>query len=539
METREPPPATPPGIFGDRGTIVAVAVAGLALQVLLWWRSLWIYRDQAELLELGLELAAGGRLAPFGKLMTGDLLIPGVLLELLVGLPLLAWADPRAPVALFLPLHAAAAWILWRILERDLGRSVAGVFLALFWLSPWRLYHAGFLWEPGYLMLPAAVHLAACRALAERPRFAPSAAVGATLALTFQLHASAVVLAAATALLLWRRRIRIAWGGLATGALAGALTLLPTAAAWLGGQRPDRPAVDVELGLRFGSPFKAVLYWLRMGSLDLGRRFRETVFCDPHAAAAGAGDWRLCGLAGALALVAVVSTVIALLAWRRFLGRRSATPRAAWYRGYALAMVGGSMAAALVSPVLLQSWHLLVALPAATLPVAIWFAAIWPGVAGWRRGALALFVLLRPALALLLAFGHPMFATPLDPSVPRHLVPPELATATGGSRVALRSAPGVVGPARCLPTARPAPQPVASAPATRSSRSRASRATPASTGSPVKPPTARKASGSPIRTIEPSPAASTVTLHGSISPTSASRESARWASGGLQAPRIE
>ena len=92
----------------------------------------------------------------------------------------------------------------------------------LYWLSPWRLYHAGFLWEPGMMFLPAAIHLGSCWLLrpsdgpaslakeskTETVRLAASIALGIVLVGSLQIHASFVVLVAATLGLAATRRIR-------------------------------------------------------------------------------------------------------------------------------------------------------------------------------------------------------------------------------------------------------------------------------------------------------------------------------------------
>ncbi len=417
--------------------VAALLAAGSGIQLALWQRAVWLYRDQVELLTLGWQLAEGGGLAPFGKLMTGGYPVPGVLLQLLIGLPLEVWPDYRAPGLLLVGVHLAAGLVLARMLGRDFGAPFAALYLAVLWLSPWRLYHSGFLWEANYLLLPAAAHLAACRALAEQPRRGPSWVLGLLLVLTPQLHASFPILWVATLLLWWRGRLRPRpWPALA-GMATAALGLLPTAAALLAGESPPRPEAAAGWLERLNSAQKALVYWFRFGSLDVGRRYRETVLCGRPGGTGVAGGESPAGclLADATQVVALASVAAALVAgwwlWRHSGARSSGAigwpepPGACWgwYRAYALALLAAVLICAPASPVQVQGWQLLLALPAACLPVAGWIAGVWPRGRPWLRAALVVFLFWRLPAVLVLGWGHPMYATPERPDDPRHMVP--------------------------------------------------------------------------------------------------------------------
>ena len=139
--------------------------------------------------------------------MSGGGHVPGSLLPLLIAGPLEAWSDYRAPALLIGLGHLAAVGVLSACLGRALGGAFLAAYLAAYWLSPWRLYHAGFLWEPAYVFLPAALHLASTWRLRAGPHPGWSLVLTATLMLTLQLHASFVVLIVLTALLAARRMI--------------------------------------------------------------------------------------------------------------------------------------------------------------------------------------------------------------------------------------------------------------------------------------------------------------------------------------------
>ena len=170
--------------------------------------------------------------------MSGDGRIPGALLPLLIALPLEVWPDYRAPALLSGLTHFAAAALLAACVGRALGARFAAAYLAIYWLSPWRLYHAGFLWEPAYVFLPAALHLFCAYRLRERPHAGWSILLGLLLSATLQLHGSFLVLVLLTAMLVARKLVRIDWRGAALGLAAGCLTLVPTLQAFAAGALP-------------------------------------------------------------------------------------------------------------------------------------------------------------------------------------------------------------------------------------------------------------------------------------------------------------
>lgn len=412
---------------------VMVLLTGLLVQIWFWLRSVWIYLDQVELYQLGMALARDGELLPLGKISTGGLPIPGVILELLVGLPLMVWLDLRASTLVIILFHLAAVLLLTWVLARDLGWRFATLYLVIFWLSPWRFFYSGFLWETNYLLLPAAMHLVSCRALRDEARFGASALLVATLLLTAQVHGSALILGLSCLILLMHRRLHLHLGGAAAGAVLGSLSLLPTVMALVKGSglhlRLDAPA---DLLTRLNSVEKALVYWFRLGSLDVGRRFRQSLFCTEP----GGGDTipqpLLCHLLEITQILALASVLVALAAgwWflRRPRGNRSPGGERSmwsWYRHYASAMVQAVLISAFLSPILIQGWHVLIALPIACLPVAAWVDDRWPTAGSFMRAALALFLLWRIPASLLL-LGHPMYTKPTSPELPRHIAPPEL-----------------------------------------------------------------------------------------------------------------
>ena len=133
-------------------------MVGLGVQLWLWSRATYHW-DQIHLYRIGMDLALDGAVCGSSKVMSGGSEVPGCLLQMVVGVPLSLWFDYRSPGLVVVLFHALAGLLLWSVFQRALGPRFAALYLAIYWLSPWRLYHSGFIWEPNYLLLPAAVHL--------------------------------------------------------------------------------------------------------------------------------------------------------------------------------------------------------------------------------------------------------------------------------------------------------------------------------------------------------------------------------------------
>jgi hypothetical protein len=399
----------------------ALILAGVALQAWLASRG-GIGGDQYVLFDLGLDYLEEGRLSAFGKGMSGGGFIPGSLLQLLIGVPFSLWHDYRSPVVLIGVFHLLAALVSLSVVRQAAGSRTALFFLAVWWLSPWRLYHSGILWEPAYVVLPSALHLLACWKLRARPGAAWSALLAATLVLTFQLHGSFLFLVILTAAVLIRKLIRLHWAGVIAGAAAGGLTLMPTVSAFMSGTLPSPAPTKSFVGYGLVSVvpvLKGFVYWFRLGSLDIGRRLKGVVFLDEGWAGAGWGSVAVKAAVTGLVYLSAASVLVALAAsWWYFLSSRRSEGRGAgwlWLRSYALAALVSLVAASALSPVTIQSWHVVIVLPAACLPVALWLDEQWPPGKRWLRLTLILFLVLRVPQVIAVGAGHEAYR--LDPAI--------------------------------------------------------------------------------------------------------------------------
>ena len=416
--------------------------AGLALAALMVARS-QVGGDQLNLLARG-WLLTRGQMVWFGNPLSTGGKAPGGITSLLVGLPLLLWRDHRAATAAVALCHLAAYLVLDRTLARIVSPRERLPFAILYWLSPWQLYFGTFLWNPNYLILGGAAHLATAWRLRRAPGLTASLLHTATLVLGMQIHPAFLLLATGSALLWWRGYLRPHAGGAALGAVLGALPLVPWAREVIA-----HPAMLAEVhkgfpgrGLLFSLP-RGILYWLRYSSLSLAGRSGLFDFTEAFGAAA---DRRLGPFFRALTEgVGPATVVLPLLAnlwlWRRWRRRRRARQREepaaasgldrvnrlerlarllrlprlpaaasdrAWLQGYVVLTFVAAAAVYALSPTTMMYWQGLCLFHAAVLPLTLYAGLLLRTRHAARvlAGAAA-YAVLEIVLALGIAFGTP------------------------------------------------------------------------------------------------------------------------------------
>lgn len=357
-------------------------------------------------------------MSPVGVASSGGGTVPGCLLQLLVGVPLQMWRDYRAPGLAVVLAHLLAVAVLIGTLGRALGLRFLTLFLAVYWLSPWRTYHSGFLWNPNFLFLPAALHLGCTWQLRKEKRVLPSAVLAAAIVLAMQLHASFLILAVASAILIWRKLTQLHWRGALLGCAVGSLTLIPTAIAFFRGALPKIVPHTAEgvsaLILPIQNFGKALMYWFRFGSPEVGRRLGDTVYLssDPLDAAPFLPVPSV--LVSVIVILGLVAVAIPIRAAWMFLRPSNLRGKVhssdvAWLRAYALCFLVALLAVAVISPSSLQAWHLIISLHAACIPVALFLQYCLDAQTKWLRSIPALFLALQICVVLLVASGNKMY----------------------------------------------------------------------------------------------------------------------------------
>ncbi|MBD3298995.1 MAG: hypothetical protein GF341_10090 [candidate division Zixibacteria bacterium] len=419
----------------SRFWLAAVVVCGLLLQTWLFVRS-WLSGDQLVLLQLGLDFVSTHDLKAVAKGMSGSGHLPGGLLQLVIGVPLLIYPHFKSPNVVVFLSHIAALWIFIRVLRPSVSPIFLVIFAGLYWLSPWRLYHAGFLWEPSLLYLPAAAHLWACWRSRDTRAIVPSFILGLLMTATLQLHASFLILVVLTVLLWVGRRIRVHLLAAGAGLIVGGLTLIPTIIAWYQGTLPGVNPSDgfVGRGLVYVFPLlKGVLYWIRFISSDAGSTIKTTMFMRGEWGDGSACRAIVSAVVYGLFYAGTASILLCVPAVYRFVrdhlthwNKRVHEPMA-WLMQYALYALGAMLVAVALSPVTTQSWHVILILPAACLSASYWFEQQWMNGRALMRYAIIALIVIRIPLTITFGLGHDRYRKrPLSEFVDEANISPEL-----------------------------------------------------------------------------------------------------------------
>jgi hypothetical protein len=361
---------------GARASFLSWFALGLAIGALMVANS-QLSSDQAQLLNLGWQLAHNHVWVPHGMLTSAGGFSPGGFSGLLVALPLYLWNDYRSPALFTLLLHAGAFLLLVRALKPALTDFGRYLLLILVWLSPWHLYFAAHVWDANYMYVFAVLHLVTAQRMAQRREIWTTALHVLLLGLSVQIHTSGAVLCILSVVLFASGRLKVSWQGFAVGVAACAASLAP----WVWAVHQDATLMPggkgfLLRGIAYGFPlFRGVLYWLKLSSLSFVARMYDLDFTTALGPTAGPVVSSLAQLVATLASVTLVATL--WLQWRffrraprRFLTQASAgyRPRS-WLRFYVTAMCAAALISFAVSPTTIMFWQVFVALPASALAV--------------------------------------------------------------------------------------------------------------------------------------------------------------------------
>jgi hypothetical protein len=355
---------------------------GLAFGLVMVLRS-QVSGDQLNMLARG-WLLTHGQWVQYGMTTSANGKSPGGLIAVLAGLPLLLWHDYRAPALFILLGHVFAFAVIDRTVRRIVTPRERLLFAVIYWLGPWQLLFAGFLWNANWLAVLSAIHLSTAYVQRERATFWASFAHVLALGLFLQIHLSAVTLIIASALLLSRRWMRLHWGGVATAVACGAASLLP----WLSAVRANQGLLPGGKGfplrglLVIYPLLRGAFYWVRLPSLQLDGTMTSYDFTNivgPEANRALAP-----ALHGAALVIGAVSLVLPLLAtvwllrrgWRQRFRRDLPISGRAWLARYVVVVLVAALASFALSPTTIMAWQCFPVLPAATLAIVLWLGAV-------------------------------------------------------------------------------------------------------------------------------------------------------------------
>jgi len=365
-------------------------VLGLALAWLFATQQI-VDGDQTQMLLKGYQGAYLGQWSSFGSAASVVGNVPGNLLGMVVGVPLLVWDSPYSPM-FFLVLIRLIGFLMFDSLIKHVFTTNDGSaqitrlsFLLLCWLNPWFLYET-LLYNPSYLFFCAALHCWSAWHLRLQRSFVMTLLHVLAIGLAMQLHYSWLLLAIISLILWWQRQIKINYWAVCVAIGLIALSLLPYWLTW--SQKANlAPHDDLESQKRYigyGAVhvfpvIKSYFYWLRYGSWWFPSKLvNDTQFIWVSSEVwlqwVSVWVWRM------LMYVAGISSVLFVLwanillgaslrgQWLRRDVNKTITPTH-WLGLYALAAVVATLINAGLAPITFNYWHLILVFPFALFPV--------------------------------------------------------------------------------------------------------------------------------------------------------------------------
>lgn len=313
--------------------------------------------------------------------------VPGTLSTLLVALPLKLFDSPYSPMFFLLALRLASFMIFDSIIKRHFPQTIRLFFLLICWLNPWFQFES-LLYNPSYLFFCSALHFWSAYHLINRSSILHSFLHILSIGLALQLHYSWPLLAAISVFLFAKRYIAINWFGVITAILVIIGSLIPYYfdvshnVSLLKNQDPEANARYIGWGgVHIYPVFKALLYWLRYASLLFPNKIitdAEFNWLSEHYILQQMLVYLWRGLTFFIGGISVVFSVAAnYFCWQKtkknlfLINRSNITNYEDWLINYSIGAVLAVIISAILSPIVLIYWHLMLVFPFALFPMLI------------------------------------------------------------------------------------------------------------------------------------------------------------------------
>lgn len=365
----------------QKGAIALIIL--LALILSFYYQSQqWLSGDQWQMLNKGFLAALTGEYLPYGNEASTMGNVPGSLSSIVIGLPLALWFNPYAPVILLELTRIAGIFLFIDALSKLFSPRTVVVGTLCYALNPWFLYDS-LLYNPAYLSFGAAFVLNMLVRLRrqgqERQSYGATFVYSMLLTLgvgwCLQLHFSWPVLVALTGLMWLMRAIRFSFVGAAAGLVLIGLSLIPYIQETLVNDyitsNPTTYAKERYLGyglVHVYPLFKALLYWLRFGSLLVTNKAMvpELAVSAPFYQEALYYGWLVfTQVIGALTVV--VAAIINYKILRRQVAARQ--PNMRFVRALTISSVGALLIAAGAATLTLNYWQIIILFCFALMPI--------------------------------------------------------------------------------------------------------------------------------------------------------------------------
>lgn len=336
--------------------------------------------DQLQMLHKGYLGANESIWLAFGNAASAVGNVPGTLSALIVGIPLVIWDNPWAPMLFLILLRVIAFFMFDRVISSIFSQPIRLVFLALFWLNPWFLYNS-LLYNPAYLCFFTALHFWSAYQLKNKPSFIYSGLHILAIGGAMQLHYSWPVLAIITCCLLYRKMIYLSWWAVISAIGIIFLSLIPYFQEYISNENISRES-DRYIGygaIHVYPVIKAFLYWLRYGSTLFSNKIISDVNFDWLTQLSWLSmiityTWQaLLYLIGVLTLIANMK-----INWLSFKIIKPIIKRSEpilndkiWLLLFSFAAVVSVIISSMLSPITFSYWHLIIIYPIALLPILV------------------------------------------------------------------------------------------------------------------------------------------------------------------------
>ena len=228
--------------------------------------------DIAQLLARAHHFLSTGILTPYGSIASSGVKVftPGSFLSAAISWPMALWDHPFAALIAVSLFHLAGLLLVVTVLLKYFDFKMVLLYVVFYWCSPWRTSEV-FLWNPTYMFFWVPLHFWSAERNSEKPDFIASAIHIISIFGAMQSHSSFVALVILSFLLLWKKAIRLSWGGSFCGVLLGGLSLLPYFLEKIHHpevfQMGETPTPFLFRGIILVYPFlKGIWYWIRQGS---------------------------------------------------------------------------------------------------------------------------------------------------------------------------------------------------------------------------------------------------------------------------------
>ena len=228
--------------------------------------------DQLQTLYRGYLAAHQGMWLNYGNAASVVGNVPGSLSTLVVGVPLVLWDSPWAPMMVIIACNIMALVLFDKVIKQVFNEPARLFFLVLFWLSPWFLFQH-MLYNPAYLFFCSALHFYTDFHLREKSNFWLTFGHVVSIGLVMQLHYSWPLLVMVSGYLLVRGVMKIDYWAVALAVVVLAASFVPYALEVLSASseamRPEEFSKQRYIGwglVHVYPVIKALIYWLRYSS---------------------------------------------------------------------------------------------------------------------------------------------------------------------------------------------------------------------------------------------------------------------------------